>query len=763
MDRVDLKNLGVIITRPKGQTKLLTPKVNGAGGSAFEVPALEICDSHTPKEEIEALLSGSDLFDYLLFTSPNSVTYGLKFGLTLPKKGEKGPELIAIGTGTENALKEVTDHPIIKAPKPYTSEALIEELKTVDLSGRSLLLISGEGGRRILGDSLRDDYGAHTQYIDVYRRKKPSSFPLDEVKKHGENHPLILLITSQEALSNIDSALKESGIKPKLAATIVGSDRLRAHAQSLGYSPIIVAASALEADMWQSIQEHASHFSSLHRMRSTVMEHLSKEHSQKIDPKESHPIAEEAAQEMLEEGAPLFEEDRQEKEREQSAIEADNTPLPSTDSIDDRVIIKKSGGFTSALALLLALGAAGLAGYNYYEANLAPKSSPNFSTKEEVEALKGAHNSLSNELSQLSHRFDGLPKEQIITPEEVAQLRAQIERLSDVDALAINLQELEQSLKDKSFTLEGATITLSEQQANFQKELNTLAEQIEAQGGDLSQINAIADEAERIASNFSLKMEEEFQRQRQVVQEAERLIKAVKESADFDALTFNEIEYLLNVANYKLTLEGNLPAAIETLTQVNDRLERINHLNFETTKERLQNRLEALRAIKPIDLQAESEKIRAISEAVSEATLLLDPTISELKDELQSKKSGKEGENWFTNVKENLTPLFVAGNRRLDDPQFLHADDRFMINQNIQLLLNSAKSSLLQGEEALMKEQLKEAKGWIEHYYAQDDSAATRAIIEIEALLKLNLTPDYPSLEPIINAFNATRALYSQP
>ena len=244
--------MGIIVTRPSGQSQSFINRIKKKGYTPFDLPGIMIVPARYQKSAIE-MMNNASKYDYLLFTSPNSVRFAKRLKLNFQDVNG----FISIGSGTEKALKPyVKGKESIIAAKPYTSEALVETLKTRGIEGKSVLIISGEGGRRLL-DSAINDLGGTGEYCDVYRREVPESYNIDPIlafkSQKNAKRSLYLTISSQEAFMNLLPTLESSGLKSLIDGVFVGSDRLKNIVEAEGFKNIIVARSALENDLWQSI------------------------------------------------------------------------------------------------------------------------------------------------------------------------------------------------------------------------------------------------------------------------------------------------------------------------------------------------------------------------------------------------------------------------------------------------------------------------------------------------------------------------------
>jgi uroporphyrinogen-III synthase len=160
--------LNILVTRPRDQAQSLALSIEQAGGTALRFPLLEIeaiQDTQALQQQVERL----DLIDLAIFISPNAVKYGMdaieKFG-TLPP----ALKIATIGQGSASALREYGVTVIIAPTEQFDSEGLLALL--AEVKGWRVMIFRGDGGRELLGDTLKAR-GATVEYVTCYRRSKP--------------------------------------------------------------------------------------------------------------------------------------------------------------------------------------------------------------------------------------------------------------------------------------------------------------------------------------------------------------------------------------------------------------------------------------------------------------------------------------------------------------------------------------------------------------------------------------------------------------
>jgi uroporphyrinogen-III synthase len=233
----NLAGIGVLVTRPESQATALCESITDHGGHAILLPALAIDGPAQPKVAM-AVLERVSSFALVIFISPNAVRYGLQL---LAQRGlPNGIEVAAVGLGTARALESHGITPSILPSQRFDSEALLELPELQQLAGDRVLIIRGNGGRPLLGDTLQQR-GATVEYAEVYRRECPDT-DISPLLKSWTDKVQIITATSSEILENLLRIAGEPGGKLlRSTPLVVISERMRQHASKLGWGEIILA------------------------------------------------------------------------------------------------------------------------------------------------------------------------------------------------------------------------------------------------------------------------------------------------------------------------------------------------------------------------------------------------------------------------------------------------------------------------------------------------------------------------------------------
>jgi uroporphyrinogen-III synthase len=253
-------------------------RIKHAGGVPLLFPLLEITaieDSDALNDQIARL----GQFNLAIFISPNAVHYGIAAiraalspdGTTShstrlsnnasqvagyspsPASGRgvrgtagEGPSALppnlriaTVGQGSAKALRESGISNIIAPAEHFDSEGLLALPELQNVSGWRVMIFRGDGGRELLGNTLRER-GATVEYVSCYQRSKPQ---LDTSTLLADK-PDAVIVTSSEALAYLWQMLNDSEHTAlRNTALFVPHARIAALAREQGWAQVQVTAS----------------------------------------------------------------------------------------------------------------------------------------------------------------------------------------------------------------------------------------------------------------------------------------------------------------------------------------------------------------------------------------------------------------------------------------------------------------------------------------------------------------------------------------
>ena len=185
-----LAGLKILVTRPRDQALQLAQAIEQAGGIPVLFPLLYI----TPVQETSVLREQISRLQYAnlaIFISPNAVQYGM--AAIRAAEGGLPAKIATIGMGSAKALRELGVAEVIVPVDRFDSEGLLAQLQNV--AGWRVMIFRGDGGRELLGDTLKAR-GAAVEYVTCYCRSKPQQ----DAGELLNAQPDAIIVTSSEAL-----------------------------------------------------------------------------------------------------------------------------------------------------------------------------------------------------------------------------------------------------------------------------------------------------------------------------------------------------------------------------------------------------------------------------------------------------------------------------------------------------------------------------------------------------------------------------------
>lgn len=258
LSQTPLAGIGVVVTRPAHQADKLCSRIEDAGGRAIRFPVLEILDPIDSGPLIR-LIDQLDTFDLAIFISPNAVHKVMN----LTKARREWParaRIAAIGAKSGRALEQFGLTVDIRPGRRFDSEALLEAAELQVMNGRRVIIFRGDGGREMLGDTLRAR-GADVVYANAYRREKPSTDNGALLYHWSRGEVNAVLVTSAEGLHNLfDMVGKLGQMWLRKTPLILGSTRIAETAQELGHQlPPVVAEDPSDEAMFDALTDWACH------------------------------------------------------------------------------------------------------------------------------------------------------------------------------------------------------------------------------------------------------------------------------------------------------------------------------------------------------------------------------------------------------------------------------------------------------------------------------------------------------------------------
>ena len=250
-----LAGRGIAVTRPRGQAQALAALIEAAGGKPIVFPLIEIAEAED-QAALAALIDRLGEFDLAVFISPSAVDKALDM-IRARRKLPASLALAAVGAGTARALQRLGAGTVIVPPERFDSEALLDLPQLRDVAGKRVVIFRGEGGRELLGDTLRAR-GASVEYAQCYRRLRPEAGAgvlLDTLARGGLH--AITLTSSEGARNLLDMTDAKDRKALRRVPVFASHPRIADAARELGFESVHVTGTGDEG-LLRGLVEHFS-------------------------------------------------------------------------------------------------------------------------------------------------------------------------------------------------------------------------------------------------------------------------------------------------------------------------------------------------------------------------------------------------------------------------------------------------------------------------------------------------------------------------
>ncbi|MCC6611428.1 MAG: uroporphyrinogen-III synthase [Burkholderiales bacterium] len=227
----------IVVTRPAAQTEALAELIHAEGGEPIVFPVIEIREVADVRPLLD-LVDRLDAFDLAVFISANAVDKAMNL-VQSRRDWPSRTRVATIGKGSEKALRRFGFGDIVAPTGGFDSEALLELAPLVDVAGKHVVIFRGDGGRELLGDTLKAR-GATVEYAECYRRVRPTADvgPLLKLWARGELDAIT--VTSSEGLHNLYDMVGKLGQQwLRRTPVFAPHSRIAAAARALGVSRVV--------------------------------------------------------------------------------------------------------------------------------------------------------------------------------------------------------------------------------------------------------------------------------------------------------------------------------------------------------------------------------------------------------------------------------------------------------------------------------------------------------------------------------------------
>jgi uroporphyrin-III C-methyltransferase len=221
-----------------------------------------------------------------------------------------------------------------------------------------------------------------------------------------------------------------------------------------------------------------------------------------------------------------------------------------------------------------------------------------------------------------------------------------------------------------------------------------------------------------------------------------------------------EIEQTLNIAAQQLQLAGNVRAAVIALQSADARLARSDKLQTVQLRRAINQDLDRLKALPLVDATGISIKLDNLINLVDSLPLVIAETSSTTRAQDRARNAADEG--WMTRIARDAWDEFrqLLRIRQIESNELalLTPSQSYFLRENLKLRLLSARHALLARDEASYKEDLGQARDWVNRYFDPKAKVNAATSATLKQLFEGAINISVPDINASMNAVRAARA-----
>ena len=311
--------------------------------------------------------------------------------------------------------------------------------------------------------------------------------------------------------------------------------------------------------------------------------------------------------------------------------------------------------------------------------------------------------------------------------------------------------ELAQQLENTRSRLSDVTIKLN---GSVNGQLSTLTDKIGRLTSEQQQFQNQVSSQQKATETLSKTLEVSNQ---QMLQSIDVLFK--QKGRERIGWVLAEVEYLLLIANHSLQLQNDVPTAIAALEAADSRLLDTGDPGTIESRTKIRDEIQTLKALQQPDVVGMAARLSSVIKAVP--GLPVKYTQLNTKDKINAlieKKASHDAGDMQQAGKDFLHELRgLVVFRQLDEsPKALMTpQQQFFLQQNLQLKLETARRSLLMGQQALFAQSLNESAQWLQEFFDLEVPQVRQTIEELKGLQTMIISSNMPDISGSIKVLRS--------
>jgi len=192
-----------------------------------------------------------------------------------------------------------------------------------------------------------------------------------------------------------------------------------------------------------------------------------------------------------------------------------------------------------------------------------------------------------------------------------------------------------------------------------------------------------------------------------------------------------EVEFLLQTASQRVLLAGDSEGARMALSLADEKLKALADPRLYRLRALLSDEQLALASVAKVDIDGMAVRLQSILNQIDNLQVLMAPTIAE--EKVASADTDVTPADWkaaLLTAWDSVRSLVTIRHQEDGAAAVLVPEERYFLYQNLHLKLETARTALLAGREAVYHDSLTSAEKWLEQYFTGEERDAVLADVK---------------------------------
>ena len=229
-----------------------------------------------------------------------------------------------------------------------------------------------------------------------------------------------------------------------------------------------------------------------------------------------------------------------------------------------------------------------------------------------------------------------------------------------------------------------------------------------------------------------------------------------------------DAEYMLNVANQRINLVGDLKTTLGALRAADNRLRDSGNPGVFKVREQIAREISALKGLKTVDIVGIFARIKVLEKQVSEIQVFL-PHSGKVSSNASAEEAKRQSEaieygigdinRLLSSALDDLKGMVIVRRTDREFDAILRPDQVQMIRGKLRLKLEIVRLALVERDSRLYLQNIQDAKDWLKAHFLMEHGVTKKFAAELDELALVGLEIDYPDISGSLNLLQNVAAL----